>query len=300
MMGMVGAVVALCGMWCCRGPEGRGLETALHAILADAPAQVGVAVIIDGKDTVVVNNDVRYPLMSVFKLHQAIAVCGALDASSRDLDLIMPVASEDLDRNTWSPLAESCPEGNDSLTVGEMMDYLLRFSDNNVSNILFDRICTIAETDSFIRQAGVVGDFRLEVTERQMHADHGLSYRNWSSPLACAVLVDRVFTDSLVSAEKQAYIRQCMEECDTGRERIAAALTGKKGVVFAHRTGSGYVNDRGQVIAVNDVGYVSLPDGRGYAIAVLVRDYGGPQSNADSVIAAISAEVYDYVSQQVR
>ena len=65
-------------------------------------------------------------------------------------------------------------------------------------------------------------------------------------------------------------------------------------------TGSGYVNDRGQVIAVNDVGYVSLPDGRGYAIAVLVRDYGGPQSDADSVIAAISAEVYDYVSQQVR
>ena len=146
-MGMVGAVVALCGMWCCRGPEGRGLETALHAILADAPAQVGVAVIIDGKDTVVVNNDVRYPLMSVFKLHQAIAVCGALDASSRDLDLIMPVASEDLDRNTWSPLAESCPEGNDSLTVGEMMDYLLRFSDNNVSNILFDRMPT---TDSVI------------------------------------------------------------------------------------------------------------------------------------------------------
>jgi len=37
-------------------------------------AEVGVAIIADGKDTVTVENNRRYPLMSVFKLHQALAV----------------------------------------------------------------------------------------------------------------------------------------------------------------------------------------------------------------------------------
>lgn len=55
------------------------LQEQLRRMVADKKAQVGIAVIVDGRDTLTVNNDVRYPMMSVFKFHQALAVadtCG--------------------------------------------------------------------------------------------------------------------------------------------------------------------------------------------------------------------------------
>lgn len=38
------------------------------------------------------------------------------------------------------------------------------------------------------------------------------------------------------------------------------------------------------------------PGGKGYAIVVLIRDFGGEQATAESLIAGLSAAVYDYIS----
>lgn len=78
--------------------------------------------------------------------------------------------------------------------------------------------------------------------------------------------------------------------------RIAAGLP--EGVSFAHRTGSGYINSRGEVIAVNDGGYVLLPSGMGYSIAVLVKDFGGEPEEAEKVIAQISKAVYEFIAER--
>ena len=45
------------------------LETQLKQAIKDKKAEIGIAVIINGKDTVTVNSDIHYPLMSVFKFH---------------------------------------------------------------------------------------------------------------------------------------------------------------------------------------------------------------------------------------
>ena len=45
--------------------RGNTLETVIRSLIDGVDAQVGVAVIIEGKDTVAVNDDGRYPLMSV-------------------------------------------------------------------------------------------------------------------------------------------------------------------------------------------------------------------------------------------
>ena len=50
------------------------LRTQLKQAIKGKKAEIGIAVIIDGKDTVTVNNDIHYPLMSVFKFHQALAL----------------------------------------------------------------------------------------------------------------------------------------------------------------------------------------------------------------------------------
>ena len=72
------------------------LQEQLRRMVADKKAQVGIAVIVDGRDTLTVNNDVRYPMMSVFKFHQALAVadaCGRRGVSFDTLVHIRPVCA---------------------------------------------------------------------------------------------------------------------------------------------------------------------------------------------------------------
>lgn len=280
---------------CSRQPK-QSLEALLTEIITAAPGQTGVAVITPEGDTVTVSGDsVRYPLMSVFKLHQAIALGRILDEAGIPLDTVITIAHDELNPATWSPLLADHPEGDVSLPLTVLLDYLLLQSDNNVSNILFDRFCSVAMTDSVVRSITGDTDFRLAYTEHEMQQDHGKAYANWSSPLACAALINRLFTDSLLSAPKQQFIVAALRCCETGRERIPAAFTPADSVTVAHRTGSGYVNERGEVVAVNDVAHVMLPDGRSYSLAVLVKDFAGEQDDAERLIARISSEVYSFI-----
>ena len=51
--------------------------------------------------------------------------------------------------------------------------------------------------------------------------------------------MNRLFTESLISNEKQNFIKNTLTECKTGVDRIVAPLLDKDGVVIAHKTGSG-------------------------------------------------------------
>ena len=196
--------------------------------VAGAPGEVGIAVIFDGgRDTVSIGNDVRYPLMSVFKLHEALAVCHELDRRGVGLDTVLHISRGELADDTWSPMLNRYPEGDIDVAVGELIDNILIDSDNNASNVLFERICPVSRTDSFVRSIGIEDSFKLVVTEEEMHREHDKAYMNWSSPRACAGLVDRVFRDSVVSADKQQRIIRAMKACDTG-EWPPVGRTGRK------------------------------------------------------------------------
>lgn len=274
-------------------PVDRGCLTLLpDSLFAGTKGEVGVAVLTSEGDTLVGGADACFPLMSVFKLHEAIAVAHVLDTRGQDLDTVLHIRRDELNPHTWSPMLKDYPEGDLDMSVGELMAYMLIHSDNNASNLLFDRIVSVSGTDSLVRALTPISDFRLRHTEAEMLRDHDLAYGNWSSPLACAVLIDRVFTDSLVSGPKQGEIRRFLGECKSAPGRIAAALDGEPGTRMYHRTGSGFTNDRGEVAAVNDVAWVSLPDGRHYSLAILVKDYPGPQEEADSMIAAIAGHLH--------
>lgn len=50
------------------------LYSNINHFIAQQKAEIGVAIIAEGKDTLTIGNNHHYPLMSVFKLHQALAV----------------------------------------------------------------------------------------------------------------------------------------------------------------------------------------------------------------------------------
>lgn len=273
------------------------LTDSISQIVSTCPGEIGVAVIINNVDTVKVNNKSVYPMMSVFKVHQAIALCNDFDNKGLSLDTLITINREKLDPNTWSPMMKEHAEPVISLSVRELLRYTLTQSDNNASNLMFKDIVKVAQTDSFICTLIPRSSFQIAYTEEDMSADHNKAYSNYTSPLGAAILMNRLFTENLISEEKQTVIKNTLQECVTGTDRISAPLLDKEGVVIAHKTGSGHTNENGVLAAHNDVAYVRLPNQVCYTLAVFVKDFKGNESQASQYVAHISAVVYSLLTK---
>lgn len=267
------------------------LRDDLRAYVNKVDATVGVAVMTADGDTLTVNNEVRYPMMSVFKFHQALAVSDYLDRNGLSLDEMVKVTPADLQLNTWSPIKDKYPGGVE-LSVGDMLGYTLQWSDNLGCNVLFDRFVSPEATEAFIRGLGVDG-VEIRHDEEDMYRNHTASYENWSSPYAAVQLLDKFVEGKAVEEPYYSFIRYLMLTCTTGTGRLAAPFKGSDYIV-GHKTGSGYVNADGRLMACNDIGFVLSPDGRKqYLIAVFVRDSGLAEKDTEAVIATVSRMVKD-------
>lgn len=267
-----------------------GLEKELTAIADSAKGDVGIALIYDG-DTLTVNNGAIYPMMSVFKLHQAVALCRMFEGNGTSLDSVMTLRRSELDPDTWSPMLKDHTGEEISLPIRRLLEYTLIESDNNASNEMFVRLMSPAACDSVI--AGIIprGSFEIRFNEAEMQTDHSRAYSNRTSPLGAAILIDRLFTDTLVGKSYQDFIKSALLRCQTGPDKISAALSETEGITIGHKTGSGYRDENGRLAASNDVAFVTLPDERHYALAVFVKDFDGTDAEAAATIARISAAV---------
>lgn len=266
------------------------LKKELTAIADSAKGDVGIALIYDG-DTLTVNNDAIYPMMSVFKLHQAVALCRMFEENGTSLDSVMTLRRSELDPDTWSPMLKDHSDEEISLPMRRLLEYTLIESDNNASNEMFVRLMPPAACDSVI--AGIIPrcSFEIRFNEAEMQADHSQAYSNRTSPLGAAILIDRVFTDTLVGKDYQDFIKSALMRCQTGPDKISAALSEREGITIGHKTGSGDRDDNGRLAASNDVAFITLPDGRHYSLAVFVKDFDGTDAEAAATIARISEAV---------
>lgn len=269
------------------------LKDTLSILISEYPGQTGIALITDHNDTLAINNTADYPLMSVFKLHQGVSLCRLFEKKGRSLDTVVTVYRDSMNPDTWSPMLKDYKDKEFKLTVRRLLEYAIQQSDNNASNFLFDKFDSVAHVDSCIAAIIPRKSFRLAVTEGEMWSDHSLCHENHSSPLGAAVLLDRLFTDSLLTSPSQDFIKQTLLGCKTGNDRIAAPLLHAEGIRIAHKTGSGYRDENGVLTAHNDVGVILFPDGRHYTLAVFVKDFRGTESEASQEIARISAVVFD-------
>ena len=274
--------------------EERDLKTQIREIIAGADARVGVAVIADG-DTLTVNGSPDYPLMSVMKLHQAVAVAGILEGRGLPLTTAVHIYVQDLKAGTWSPLRDARPGGGFDMSVAELLRYTLQQSDNNACDILFDRFAAPEHVDSIIRSMGF-RDFRIAATEDEMHRDLKKCRENVSSPLSAADLMDRLASGTLPLGKEYAdFIRSTLLECRTGLNRLPLPLEGS-GALIGHKTGTSDREADGHWTGINDVGFVLLPDGRSYTLAVFISDSALGMEENEKLIADISGAVYSELS----
>lgn len=292
----------------------QSLHEQIERQLDGCRAEVGVAVIIDSRDTVTVNNGSQYPMMSVVKLYQALHVADWLSRRGLSVDTMIHVGLEEMRPDTWSPMRDEYPDGEVGLTVDELLRYTLQQSDNNACDVLFDRTGGPAATDRYIRSLGIT-DFAIGATEDDMHTDASRCMNNRTTPLSAAVLMERfagmchvsnadampvvsvdVITDATANHKKTlSRIWQIMTGCRTGQNRLALPLN-DTGAVIAHKTGTGDCNTQGHPTGINDVGHVILPDGHHYSIAVFIKESSVSIEDTEKIIAGISRTVYKHVS----
>lgn len=272
------------------------LQERLQDIIKNKKAEIGIAVILNGRDTVVVNNNGRYPLMSVFKFHQALAVADYFNRHGLPLDTELFISKEDLVPDTYSPLRDEFPEGNISMPVSRLLEYTLQLSDNNACDILFKHTGGPAATDRYIRSLGLQ-NFAITATEQQMHDDPQACYENWSTPLEAAALLELFVTGQIPT--QLEVIKQSLINCKTGADRLPKPLSGT-GAVIGHKTGTSDRDPQGRFPGTNDIGFVVLPNESRYTIAVFIKDSAEAAATNAQIIADISQTVYRYACNNSR
>ena len=268
------------------------LKAQLRQIIISYKAQVGIAVIIDGKDTLTVNNEEHYPMMSVYKFHQALAVAKKLERKAIPLDTMIYVKKEELHADTYSPFRDKYPEGNTLFSVKELLTYTLQWSDNNACDILFDHIINPQQTDVLLRPFGGK-DFNISATEREMHFDVNKCSDNWSTPLSSAKLLDDFVAGRIVKRKYYDFILHTMLNCTTGKHRLPAGLPTK--IHIGHKTGTSGKDKNGVFMGVNDIGFVFLPKNRRFSIAVYVINSSEDLETNERIIADVSHKVYSFL-----
>ncbi len=282
----------------CSGGRGdvASLQSSLEDFIRDKDARIGVAVIINGTDTVAVNGDEQFPMLSVYKFPIALALAEQYRTKGLSLDRPVAILPQDLHTDTYSPMTEkiiaSSQLSTDTLQIStkELVGYMLQLSDNNASDIALREANGTVEVDRYLKQLGIK-DVHVRNSEDEMHKDNSLCYANSSTPLAMARLMDkfdRDFNDSI-----SLDIKQLMETCATGTERLAKPVL-EANAVLGHKTGTGFKLPDGRIMAVNDAGYVHLPDGSHYCIAVFIENSGYDMAQTEAIIAGISQIVIEY------
>ncbi|MDE6002497.1 MAG: class A beta-lactamase [Prevotella sp.] len=267
-------------------PSRNQLQEKIDSLLSMNKVDVGVAVCYDGKIVCQANADKAFPMMSTFKLHQAVVVLNAIRGGSISLDSTVLVTKEMLRPNTYSPLRDAHPDGNIRLTMEDLLRYSLLQSDNNACDILFSLFGGIARVQFEMQKLGLCHT-QIRWTEDEMHIDENRSTENFSTPSDAVRLVEIAYQDE--------WLRETLTHCATGQNRLPALLPRDKGIRIGHKTGTWGTMPDGTVNGINDTGFVILPDGRHYSIAVFCNKSTLSFEETESLIAQISLIVYDNI-----
>jgi beta-lactamase class A len=231
-------------------------------------------------------------MQSVFKLPLALAVLQRVERGDFSLDQSIDFLTADCYPDTYSPLQDAHPQGGVVVPLRELLELAVLRSDNTAADILLRVIGGPATVQASLNAMGLKA-IHVRDSERTLHDDDAAQYRNDAEPAAMVALLRLLSDQPPLSAEHTALLLRWMIESPTGPKRIKALLP--PGVIVAHKTGtSGEKN--GRIAATNDVGLITLPDGRRLALAVFVTDAAASQETCEAVIARVAKAIYEHAT----
>src|SRR5215831_13756159 len=255
------------------------LQTDLADLAQKSGSTVGIYVEhLERHETAGVNATRPFPLASTFKL--PLAVVALHDVERRRLPpLDGKVRLLPGDMRSWtSPLYERMPKGGEA-TLREVITSMLVTSDNSAADALL-RLCGGAARVraelaamklpdiSIDRSEGEI-NAAIEVPNRKAALEHfRADPRDHATPEAMARVLLRLWRNELLTPPNNAFIRDGLTRCQTGRKRLRAGLPANTPAGDRTGTCSSISGNGDDSICANDVGIVTLPSGEHVAIAV--------------------------------
>lgn len=266
------------------------LQQKIQTIAADAHGTVSVACALPKTSlNCDLNPHGHPPMQSVFKLPLAITVLHAVEGGSLSLDQPIRFLPSDLFvPKAYSPLQDKYPDANVDVPLRELLRLSVSLSDNAAADILLRLIGGPKVVDSYIRSLGVQG-FHLQDGEHELHRDATAQYRNWFEPAGAVQLLLLINSKSPLTPEHTQLLLEWMNSKMIS-SRIAGDLPA--GATVMHKSGTSGVID-GVTAATNDIGLITLPNGKRLAIAIFVTDAKADAKTRDAVIARVARAAYD-------
>lgn len=271
------------------------LQNQLSQIASTAKGRVGVAaVVLETGDTVSLNPHDHFPMQSVYKLPIGMAVMKQVDAGKIKLDQKVWVTKEDfVRRGQHSPIRDRNPNGVE-ISVSELLRFAIAESDGTASDVLMRLAGGPEAVQSYLSELKITDMIVLD-TEKELGQDSQVQYRNWATPEAAVALLRALHERQGLSESSQTLLLKYLTDSKPGAKRLKGQLPA--GTVVAHKTGTSGTQ-KGITAATNDIGIISLPNGKHLAIAVFVSDSPADEATREGVIARIAKAVWDKNSGQ--
>ncbi len=267
------------------------LQTELAKIAEAAKGRVGVgAVLLETGEAAYLDRRGHYPMQSVYKLPIAMAVLKMLDEGKLKIDQDVNITPDDFVRQGFhSPIRNANPQGT-VLPLREVIRFSISESDGTASDVLLDLAGGPPAVMSYLEGIGV-SDLVVADSEKSISKDWETQYRNWSTPEASINLLRLLQVRRAgLSETTTMLLLNVMTESETGERRIKHGLP--EGASLAHKTGTGGT-EKGITGATNDIGIITLPNGRHILLAVYVSDSPGNGVVREKVIADIAKAVVE-------
>jgi len=277
------------------------LRSKIEQIITDKNAVVGVSIIgNNGKDSVSLNGDWRFPMQSVFKFHIALAVLSEVDKGNLSLDQKIVISKDDLlPEDFWSPLRDENPNGG-SFTIEKLIQYSVSQSDNIACDVLIRLIGTPKKVEEYFKKNNIQ-DIQITFNEEDMQAKWENMFQNWTTPKAATETLKKFYENknNLLSKSSYDFFWKTNKETTTGANRIKGQLP--EGTIVAHKTGwSGTNKETGITAAVNNIGIVFLPNGEYFIISVFVTESKENFETNEKIISDIAKATYDFYTTSTK
>ena len=264
-----------------------------------------------------------FPQQSVSKLWVALAVFEAVDRGEMSLDEQILIRREDLSV-FHQPIRAKVGGKGYLATADELLMGAIAKSDNAANDVLMRRVgggeavqqvidekrlgAIRAGTEERLLQSQIAGmywraEYAIDWNFQHARATLPDAYRkakldayladppDGATPVAITGALARLQRGQLLSAASTARMLEIMGETKTGNRRLRSGL--REGWSIAHKTGTGQ-EFQNRVTGWNDVGIVTAPDGRAYAVAVMIAETTAPTAERVALFQKVARAVAEH------
>jgi beta-lactamase class A len=261
-----------------------------------------------------------FPQQSVSKLWVAAAVLDRVDARAMHLSDKVTLTRNDL-TIFHQPILKRIGDGSYTTDIAELMRLAITQSDNTANDVLFRRVGGQSGVGRFLARSDLgeiaigPGEKILQTQAAGMTWDDSFSYDRtfWhvretvpipvrasalaayatnppdaATPLAIAKALARLKRGELLGPGSTSHLLDLMQQSVTGPDRLRGGLS--EGWNLAHKTGTGQVMGY-FATAYNDVGILTSPAGRHYALVVMIASTQQPVAVRQALMSSVTRAV---------